>query len=186
MFATVLAVVFLAERPSPPVLVGIALIVGGLMALSWGGGKGSWDRTEIFYPLLSAFLYAAKDVVVRWGLGGAGQPVLAAAITAATATVEVFLINRFAYGEKFSLPSPAVSVWFVVSGLFTGGAFLFMFFALQMERVSIVTPIINSHSVFVLFLAPFLARRIEIVTLQKVIGAVVVVVGIFLVSAGRN
>ncbi|MFQ5903878.1 MAG: EamA family transporter, partial [Candidatus Binatia bacterium] len=73
-----------------------------------------------------------------------------------------------------------------ISGLFTGCAFLFMFSALHLERVTIVSPIVSSHSVFLLFLAPFLVRGIEVITSRKVVGAVVVVAGIFLISLGRN
>ncbi len=65
-------------------------------------------------------------------------------------------------------------------------AFLFMFSALHLERVTIVSPIVSSHSVFILFLAPFVVRGIEVITPRKVVGAIVVVTGIFVVSLGRN
>jgi drug/metabolite transporter (DMT)-like permease len=55
-----------------------------------------------------------------------------------------------------------------------------------METVSIIAPLINSYAVFVLLLAPLIARRIETVTSRKVAGAALVVAGIFLVSAGRG
>jgi drug/metabolite transporter (DMT)-like permease len=186
MFSTILAVVFLSERPGFLILSGIGLIVGGLMTLSWGGEKRSWDRTELLYPLLASLFFAFKDVVARYGLGATGEPILAALITAVTATVEVFLIIRYVQGEKLNLPPLKVSLWFVASGLFTGGSFYFMFQALLIEEVSIVSPIVNSYSVFVLFLTPLIARRIENVTLRKILGAVVVVIGVFLISSGRN
>ena len=75
---------------------------------------------------------------------------------------------------------------FIASGIFTGGSFLFMYLALSMERVSIVGPLVNSYAVFVLLLAPFVARRIETVTARKTAGAALVVLGIFLISAGRD
>lgn len=186
MFATLLAIIFLRERPGLLVLSGIGLIVGGLMALSLRGEKRSWRRTELLYPLLASFLFASKDVVARWGLAAAGQPLLSAAITVTTSIPEVFLIIRYGQGKKFVLPPLRVFLWFVVSGLFTGGAFLFMFLALHMERVSVVSPIVNSYSVFVLLLTPLMARRIERVTLRKVVGAIVVVAGVFLISIGRD
>ena len=132
------------------------------------------------------FSLIALQVVARWGLAAAGQPILSAAITATTSIPEVFLIIRYGQGEKFVLPPMRVFLWFVVSGLFTGGAFLFMFLALHMERVSVVSPIVNSYSVFVLLLTPLMARRIESVTLRKVVGAIVVVAGVFLISIGRD
>jgi drug/metabolite transporter (DMT)-like permease len=186
MFSTALAMLVLGERPGPLVLAGVVLIVGGLATISWEGAQRSWKRTELIFPFLAALLFAMKDVTVRWGLGGSGSPVLAAAIAAFTSTVEIFLINRYIYKQQFALPPKQVIHWFVGSGLFTGGSFLFMFLALNMERVSIIAPLVNSYAVFVLVLAPLMARQIEKVTLHKAAGAVLVVAGIFLISVGRS
>lgn len=185
MFSATLAIIFLGERPGLPVLFGIGMIVGGLMMLSWKIEKRTWSRTELFYPLLAALLLGFKDVVARWGMATTGNPILAAAITATIATLEVFLIIRTVQGEKFSLPPPAISLLFVISGLFSGASFLFMFLALHMEQVVIVAPTFNTSSIFVIFLAPLVLRRIEALTSRKIVGAVLVVAGVFLISVGR-
>jgi drug/metabolite transporter (DMT)-like permease len=186
MFSAILAIIFLGERPGPMILSGIGLIVGGLMAISWGKEKRDWDRAELLYPLLAALLFASKDVLAKWGLAVTGQPILAAAITSTTATVEVFLIIRCIQKERFSLPPLRISVWFVVSGLFTCGAFLFMFLALDMAHVTIVAPLVNSHSIYVLFLAPLVIGKIEKITVRKVIGSVGVVAGVLIIFMGRQ
>jgi drug/metabolite transporter (DMT)-like permease len=186
MFSTLLAVLILGERPGPLVLAGVALIVGGLAIISWEGPQRSWKRSELIFPFLAALLFSVKDVTVRWGLGGGESPILAAAIAALTSTVEIFLINLYVHKEDFTLPPRNALHWFVSSGLFTGGSFFFMFLALSMERVSIIAPLINSYAAFVLVLAPFMASRIETVTLRKIAGALLVVGGIFLISAGRT
>lgn len=186
MFSTALAMLVLAERPGPLVLAGVVAIVGGLVIISWEGPQRSWKRTELIFPFLAALLFSLKDVTVRWGLEGGGAPILAAAIAAITSTVEIFLINRYVHKEPFVLPPKHVTHWFVSSGIFTGGSFLFMFLALSMEQVSIIAPLVNSYAVFVLVLAPLIARQIESVTLTKAVGAVLVVSGIFLISVGKN
>ncbi len=186
MFSTLLAITILHERPGPLVLLGAALIVAGLITISWEGGACSWKRTELLFPFIAVLLFAMKDVTVRWRLSSGDSPVLAAAIAALTSTVEVFLIFRYIQKQKFALPAGRPLTWFTVSGLFTGGSFLFMYLALSMERVSIVGPLVNSYAVFVLLLAPLIARRIEAVTPRKTAGAALVVLGIFLISAGRN
>ena len=187
MFSTVLAILVLGERPGPLVLVGVFLTVAGLIAVSWAGEKTSYKKVELIYPFLAALLFSLKDVTVRWGLGGGGgQPIFAAGIAALTSTIEIFLITRLIHGEKFSLPPRRVFLWFLASGLFTGGGFLFMYLAFSMEKVSIVSPLINSYAVFVLILTPLMARRIESVTWRKVAGAAMVVGGIFLLSLGKE
>jgi drug/metabolite transporter (DMT)-like permease len=185
MFSTALAILILRERPGPLVLVGAVLIVAGLVAISWEGENRSWHRTELVYPFLASLMFAAKDVAVRWGLAESGAPALAAAIAAVTSTAAIFALLSVWQREKFSLPPVPALYWFIASGLFTGGSFFFMYLALSMERVSIIGPLVNSYAVFVLLLAPLIARRIETVTLWKVTGAALVVAGIFAISAGR-
>jgi len=187
MFSTLLAALLLGERPGAVVLGGVVLTVAGLVTVSWAGESVSYKKIELAYPFLCALIFSLKDVTVRWGLaGGGGQPVLAAGIAAVTSTIEIFLITRFVQGEKFSLPPAKVSFWFALSGVFTSGAFFFMYLAFSMEQVSIVAPLINSYAVFVLLLTPLMARRIESVTWRKVIGAALVVAGIFLLSLGKD
>ena len=186
MVSTLLAMLLLKERPGPLVLFGAALIVAGLIAISWEGQRRPWKRTELIFPFLAVLMFAMKDVTVRWGLSGSDSPVLAAAIAALTSTVQIFLVLRYVQRESFSLPVRNIMAWFIASGIFTGGSFLFMYLALSMERVSIIGPLVNSYAVFVLLLAPFVARRIETVTARKTAGAALVVLGIFLISAGRN
>lgn len=187
MFSTVLAILILGERPSLLVLAGVLLTVGGLIVVSWGGEKTSYNKIELIFPFLCALLFSAKDIAVRWGLGGGGgQPILAAGIAALTSTIEIFLITRYIQKQPFVLPPLQVARWFVSSGIFTGGSFLFMYVAYSMERVSIVAPLVNSYTVFVSILTPFMARQIESVTAKKLAGAALVVAGIFAVSLGKD
>jgi drug/metabolite transporter (DMT)-like permease len=187
MFSTVLAILILHERPASLVLLGVALTVCGLITVSWGGEKTSYKRIELVYPFLCALLFSMKDIAVRWGLGdGAGQPILAAGIAALTSTVEIYLITRFVQSEKFVWPAVRICRWFIASGIFTGGSFLFMYVAYSLERVSIVAPLVNSYTVFVSLLTPLMAREIETITTRKLAGAALVVAGIFAVSLGKD
>ena len=187
MFSTVLAILILHERPASLVLLGVALTVCGLITVSWGGEKTSYKRIELIYPFMCALLFAMKDIAVRWGLAdGTGQPILAAGIAALTSTLEIYLITRFVQGEKFVWPVARVCRWFIASGVFTGGSFLFMYVAYSLERVSIVAPLVNSYTVFVSLLTPLMAREIETITARKLAGAALVVAGIFAVSLGKD
>jgi drug/metabolite transporter (DMT)-like permease len=187
MFSTLLAIAILGERPTPLVLLGVLLTVGGLVTVSWGGERTSYPKIELIFPFLCALLFSMKDIAVRWGLGSGGaQPILASAIAALTSTIEILVVIRCLQGEKFILPPFQVARWFVLSGMFTGGSFLFMYVAFSLERVSIVAPLINSYTVFVAILTPFMARQIERLTGKKLAGAALVVAGIFAVSLGRD
>jgi len=183
VFSTVLAIAVLGERPGPLVIAGVTATVAGLITVSWTESTTRYRKIELIFPFLCALIFSLKDITLRWTLGdGGGQPVFSAAIAAMTSTVEIFLINRYIYREKFELPLFHVAGWFIASGVFTGGSFLFMYLAFSLEQVSVVAPLINSYVVFVLLLTPIMARRIEAITWRAVIGAFMVVAGIFLVS----
>ncbi len=187
VLSTLLAILLLGERPGALLLSGVVLTVAGLVTVSWVGSRANYRKRELLYPFLCAFIFSLKDITVRWALAaGDGQPIFSAGIAALASTVQIFLITRYAQGEKFVLPSLPVARWFVGSGIFTGGSFLFMYLALSMERVTIVAPLINSYAVFVLLLTPLMARQIESVTPRKIAGAALVVAGIFLVSFGKD
>ena len=187
VFSTVLAIAVLGERPAPLVIAGVLLTVTGLMTVSWVGAGAKYRKIELIFPFLCALIFSLKDITLRWTLGaGGGQPVFSAAIAALTSTAEIFLIQRYIYGEKFVMPPFHITRWFIGSGIFTGGSFLFMYLAFSLEQVSVVAPLINSYVVFVLLLTPLMARRIETVTWRTVSGAFLVVAGIFLVSLGKD
>ena len=187
MFSTLLAIGLLGERPGALVLLGVVFTVGGLATVSWVGSQSDYKKSELTYPFLCALIFSLKDVTVRWALGtGDGQPIFSAGIAALTSTIQIFLVSRYVQGERFAVPPWPVARWFIWSGIFTGGSFLFMYLALSMERVTIVAPLINSYAVFVLLLTPLMARHIESVTPRKIAGAALVVAGIFLVSIGKD
>jgi DME family drug/metabolite transporter len=187
MFSTLLAIGLLGERPGALVLLGVVLTVGGLATVSWVGSQSDYKKSELIYPFSCALIFSLKDVTVRWALGaGDGQPIFSAGIAALTSTIQIFLLTRYVQGERFVVPPWPIARWFVWSGIFTGGSFLFMYLALSMERVTIVAPLINSYAVFVLLLTPLMARQIESVTPRKIAGAALVVAGIFLVSFGKD
>ncbi|HZD41068.1 MAG TPA: EamA family transporter, partial [Terriglobales bacterium] len=147
----------------------------------------SSKRIELIFPFLCALLFSMKDIAVRWGLGsGGGQPILAAGIAAFTSTVEIFLVTRFIQGHRFAMPPRSTARWFIWSGIFTGGSFLFMYIAYSMERVSIVAPLVNSYTVFVALLTPIMAKQIETLTPRKLAGAALVVAGVFALSLGKD
>jgi len=186
MFGATLAILFLGERPGPSVLLGIGFVVGGLMVLSWMRGRLPSRYTEMLFPLTAALLFGSKDVLVRWGVVASGSPTLGAAIAVTTATLEVWVILRCVQGNSFAIPHPRALLWFVISGFFTGCAFLLTFIALSIAEVTTVSPIFNCYSVFVLILAPLIARRVEPITRQKILGALGVVAGVALIAMGRG
>ncbi len=183
LFAIVFALFFLDERPTLINLVGALLIVGGVVLILWQGEQGSWRAWDLGFPLTAAFLFALRDTLVRFGLLVTRAPVLAAAIASSSSA----LAFGAAYPALGVLPRWSRSawsgfLWFASSGVASFFAYVFMYTALGLDRISIVSPLVNSFPVFVLPLAYVLLRGIEQLTPRKVGATVSVVLGVLLIS----
>jgi len=68
LFATLFAVSFPHERPTLTNILGTLTIVSGIVALTWKGETKTWRTRDLLFPLTAAFLFAARDNMVRFGL----------------------------------------------------------------------------------------------------------------------
>jgi drug/metabolite transporter (DMT)-like permease len=182
LFAIVFAAFFLRELPTPVNLLGALAIVAGLVCLSWEGQTGDWRVRDLVFPLTAAFLFAARDNLVRFGLLITRSPMVAASIAATTSALTIGTAyaarSRRAGWIQVSLPG---FLWFFASGFSNFLSYVGMYTALGLDRISIVTPIVNAYSVFVLPLAFFFLRGIERVTPRKVYATLLVVLGVVLI-----
>jgi drug/metabolite transporter, DME family len=183
LFATFFAILFLQERPTVTNLLGTLSIVAGIIALSWKGAAKTWRTSDLLFPLTSAFLFASRDNLVRFGLLHIGSPIVGAAIAASTSFVTMSLIY-LAFEEKQSLGKSVARGFalFAVAGFMNFLSYVFAYTALSMERVSLMSPLINGSSLFILPLSALFLKDVEQVTPRKIAAVVLVIVGVFLIS----
>jgi drug/metabolite transporter (DMT)-like permease len=83
LFSTGLAILFLGEQVSFPVIVGTFLIVAGITLISWQPEtqKLSFRWWYIAYPLGAAFLAGVSHPLRRYALSLANEPLYLAAVT---------------------------------------------------------------------------------------------------------
>ncbi len=185
LFAILFAFLFLAERPTPSNLLGALFIVFGVIQLSWRGQTKTWRTWDLIYPLVGAFLFAFRDNLVRFGLLIVHSPIVGATIAATTSALTISVFYYVTTDNVHSLWAKTDQkgwLFFIASGFMNFLSYLFMYSALNLDQVSIVSPLVNCSSFFVLPLAFFLLKGIERITLRKVSSTVVVVLGVFLIS----
>jgi uncharacterized membrane protein len=177
------AVSFLQERPSVTNLAGAFSIVAGIVSLSWRGATKSWRTRDLLFPLTAAFLFAARDNLVRVGLLQIHSPILGAAIAATTSFVTMGLMY-LAFEETKPLGKDARRglVQFALAGLMNFLSYVFAFTALSMERVSLISPLVNCSSLFVLPLSSLFLRDVETLTPRKIGAVLLVILGVLLIS----
>lgn len=187
LFATAFAFGLLGEPVSLDTGVGIVVLVTGLIVLSLakGGDLGGWHPRDILYPLVSGALFAFGNVLRRFGLGTGGADVLQAVALNEAGALLVFLGYAAVRGTAgFRSADRRSYGYFVVSGCLTAVALLSLFGALALPagRVAIVESLASTAPLFTTVFAYFLLRDLERVTRGIVVGAVLVVVGVALVT----
>lgn len=183
LFATLFAVAFLQEQPSVTNLLGTVSIVAGIIALTWKGAAKTWRSRDLLFPLTAAFLFAARDNMVRFGLLKIHSPLVGATIAATTSFLTMSLLYLL-FEEKKPLQNSARKGFqiFAVAGFLNFLSYAFAYTALSMERVSLISPLINGSSLFVLPLSALFLRDVEKITMRKIGAIVLVIIGVFLIS----
>lgn len=187
LFATLLALGLLGEPLSTISGVGVAVLVGGLVVLTYskGGDISGWDRKDLLYPVGAAAAFAVGNVLRRFGFTDTGAtPLQAVAINETAALVVLFgyalTRNRTAV---FSVPWSSYR-YFFVSGILTAGALLSFFtaFSLEAGRVAIVDSLAATAPLFTAVFSAVFLRDVERVTRGVVVGALLVVTGAIAVT----
>ena len=183
LFAIVIAVSFLGEQPTSSNILGAISIVGGIIALSWKGETKTWRTRDLAFPLVAALLFATRDNLVRFAVVQIPSPVVGAAIAATTSLLTMSAMYLI-FGEKKPLP-PSATVglsYFAISGFMNFLSYVLGYTALSLEQVSIVSPLVNASSLFILPLSMLFLKDVEKLTPRKIGATVLVILGVFLIS----
>jgi drug/metabolite transporter (DMT)-like permease len=183
LFATLIAVIFLRERPTLTNLMGTFFIVMGIISLSWKGAAKTWRSRDLLFPLTAAFLFAARDNMVRLGLLQIDWPIWGAAIAAATSFFTMSVIY-LVFEEKKPLGDASARGFalFATAGFMNFLSYVFAYTALSMERVSLMSPLINGSSLFILPLSALFLKDVEKITARIIAAILLVLFGVFLIS----
>ncbi len=183
LFASALAVLTLGERVTPPIAVGTLVIVGGTVLLSTSGERLGFRPAQLALPLLSAACFGSVAVLRKVGQGQTTGAVVGTAINVTTALV-VFAGLLRASGAVPAGRCPRRSLgYFVAAGLAENGGVLLNVLAIGLGTVSVATPLSASAPIFVLALSALFLRGVEAVTARVVAGTVLIVAGVYLLTA---
>jgi drug/metabolite transporter (DMT)-like permease len=184
LFAVAAALLLLDEPLVAGLVLGGALIVtGGILLASDRARPEHFKRVGLVYALLCTIAFALRDPLVRW-LGTEAtdvEPILAAAVTMLTGTV---VSLGFALLRRVPLNWAAARP-FVPAGLCYGLSYVFLFEAFYRGRVSVVSPIVATESLWGVLLSWLVLRKSEHVGRRLVLGAVLVVAGGVLIGIYR-
>jgi uncharacterized membrane protein len=190
LFAVTLAVLFLDEPVTLPMVAGIVSVVTGLVLLGYETGRrresGTARRIEyryLVFPIMASLFYAMSVFFRKLGLNAVSSPILGAAFTSGTSWC-IFMIALLKGGNRkalFEVKKQSL-VYFLLGGVTTCIGWFALFTALSIGKVSIVTPIATSYSLVTLLLSYVFLRRVELITPKIVVATILVVGGVVLLS----
>jgi len=187
LVAVTIAVIALGEPLRAPLAIGAVLIVAGGVALI-----AERVRPDSFRPIGLVFsfgcviLFATRDNIVRrLASHTTVSPQLAAAGTILSGAALMFLYLVVARRERLATDLRREALPFVLPGLLWGASYASLFEAFYRARVTVVSPLVATESLFSVLLAVLLLRRTELVGRHLVVGAVLVVAGGALIGAFR-
>jgi uncharacterized membrane protein len=179
--ATGLAILVLGERVTLPIVGGTAVIVVGTTLLSFSGRRVGFRPLHLFYPLLSASCFGAVAIIRKLGLSQAG-PLFGSAVNITTALV-TFTVFLLASGNRQALAWHGRGwVYFVGAGIAENLSVFLVLVALNLGEVSVVTPLAGTAPLFVLPFTSLFLKGVEKLTWRIVAGAILIVLGVSLLT----
>jgi drug/metabolite transporter (DMT)-like permease len=178
LVAVAIAVIFLGEPLGMPLAVGALGVVAGGVLLGAERDRPAHLRAIGFaFAAAAATLFAVRDNLVR-DLHAHANPESAAAATLVAGTVAAVIWAR-------KLPSRRELIRLTPAGLCFGLSYICLFEAYWRGRVTVVSPLVATESLWGVALSAVLFRGSERVGARLAVGAVLVVAGGALIGIYR-
>jgi drug/metabolite transporter (DMT)-like permease len=183
LFSVAIAFVLLDEPVHAALLAGAVLIVGGGVLLVGERGRPVHvKRIGLVFALGATLVFATRDNLVRHlSIGSEVRPALAAATTLTAAAV---VVSLFLLVSRRRLPVTGL-VEFLPAGILFGLSYVCLFEGYYRGRVSVVSPLVATESLWGVALSALLLRRHELVGPRLFGGAALVVAGGALIAVFR-
>ena len=187
LFGATLAILLLDEPFEWPLALGAVLIVAAGLLLVGEGRPTTFRLAGVGFALTATVMFSTRDIVVRWYSEEAslGSVEAAAAALAAGALVMLAWAAVVRRGTLVAaLASPAL-LRFLPAGVLFGLSYVLLFEAYYRGKVTVVSPLVATESLWGVLLAALLLRQSELVGPRLLLGAALVVAGGALIGAHR-
>jgi drug/metabolite transporter (DMT)-like permease len=174
--AVTIALLFLGEPLRWPLIVGAVLIVGGGVELARDRGRPAHVRRRGYaFAFVVTILLAARDNLLRWLAGSTPVPP-AVAVVASLLGALALLVVVLGPRVRGRMAVPPLLPFLGVGVLF-GLSYVLLFEAYYRGRVTVVSPIVATESLWGVVLSLLLLRHTELVSRRVLIGAGLIVAG---------
>ena len=184
LFSVAIALAVLDEPVQAGLIAGAVLIVvGGMLLVGERTRPEHVKRVGLLFALLATVVFAVRDNLVRWlAVETEAAPPGAAAV--ATLAAGAFVVTCYLLGTR-SRPAARDLPRFGPAGVAFGLSYIALFEAYYRGRVSVVSPLVATESLWGVGLSALLLQQHERVGPRLLAGAGLVVLGGMLIGALR-
>lgn len=194
LVSTILGVLLLDETLSLMHFAGVLLVIGGVATIAWETSHENPDnlpKRKLYHGLLlpfgAALALGVEPILASFGFAVGTPPLVGLTIRSVAALVGfcVFLWWRDIKISRIIFKND--TRWLIAAGVFNT-LFIFGYYsALEINPVSVVTPLIVTYTIFVVLLSfIFMPERLEKITWLLVLASILVMVGIIIISIYGN
>jgi uncharacterized membrane protein len=184
LISVTIALVFLGEPVSVALILGAVLIVAGGLELAWERGRPEHvRRIGLAFAFVATVLFSVRDNLLRWLSRDTPVPpavAAAAALLGGALLLAVLLVPRLRTRPTLHQALPFLGV-----GVLFGLSYVSLFEAYYRGRVTVVSPLIATESLWGVFLSIVFIRHVELVGRRLMLGALLIVAGGVLIGAFR-
>lgn len=179
--STALAIMFLGEHITVPILAGTVVIVLGTVLLSISGRYGGFRPIHLVYPFFSAACFGAVAIIRKIGLRHTG-PLFGFAVNVTTALL-AFTLFLLVSGNRQAMVCKGRTLWyFLLAGVTENAGVLLTLMALGLGTVSVVAPLAGTAPLFVLPMTFLFLKDVETLNGRIILGVVLIVLGVYFLT----
>ena len=186
-FTAIIAIVFLREKLTLSISLGIVLIIAGIIVLekniNTGNGFRVQRKKDLIFPLLSAAFISLALVFRKMGLNILNVPLFGVTVGFLTSLVFYAIVLLMSKGMRHSISLNRYDVLLLCgAGVFLTTGWLTLFYALSLGDVIIVAPLANLQPAMVVGLSYLFLKDIEKITPRMISGILVIIIGVLLTA----
>jgi drug/metabolite transporter, DME family len=187
LYTSIIAILLLGEALTAENWIGLACIIAGVIfvgrSINNGDNKNkNASKKSFIIPMLGSLAIAFSQIVRKEGLNIYNQPLLGVAVGYTTSLIVYLLVIAFSKNTGARRFSGQDICLFWKPGVGIAAGWLLSFLALSQEMVAIVAPILQTELLFILFFAYIFLRKIEKYSFKLVASALLIIVGVVLIS----
>lgn len=186
-FTAIIAAIFLKEKLTVDIGLGILSIIGGIITferdIQTDGKVTIRHKKDLIYAALAAFLVAVAIVIRKMGLNILNEPLFGLTVGFTTSlTLYILLCLVFRNVRAAINLNRKNTLYLCGAGVFVTAGWLTLFFALSYGEAIVVAPLASLHPVMVLGWSYLFLKDMEKITSKTVFGVILVLSGVLLIT----